>query len=57
MASSKPKSWREVKAKIIIRFGTISAAAAHLGCSAEAVRGAVKGTCPKVAKRLEALIP
>jgi hypothetical protein len=56
MAARKLQNWRQVKAKIILRYGTISAAAAALGCSAEGIRQSVSGKCPGIARKLEAQI-
>jgi hypothetical protein len=50
------KTWWEVKGKITARFGTVSACAATLGCSQDALRKAVEGSCPGVAARLKALL-
>jgi hypothetical protein len=47
------KSSREVKARIILKFGTITACAAHLRCSRESIRLSSKGKCPRIAKRLQ----
>jgi hypothetical protein len=55
-AALKRQSWRAVKAKIVIRFGTITAAAQHLGCSDEAIRQSVHGKCPRVAARLNRVL-
>ena len=49
----KTQDWRNVKAKITVRFGTITACARHLKCSDEAIRQAVNGKCPGVATKLE----
>lgn len=50
--SRETHKWRAVKAKITVRFGTVSAAAAHLGCSSEGIRQAVRGKCPGIARKL-----
>jgi hypothetical protein len=49
----KPQDWRMVKAKIIVRFGTLGACAARLECSVEGLRSAVKGKCPGIWTRLQ----
>jgi hypothetical protein len=56
MRPTKPQAWREVKAKIILRFGSIGAAARALQCSDEAIRLTVQGKCPNVKRRLEAAL-
>lgn len=47
------KDWREVKAKITIKFGSVQAAARGLECSTEAIRLAVNGKAPRVLLRLQ----
>lgn len=56
MHAQKTKSWREVKAKIILRFGTVSAAAREIGCSEQAIRQTAQGRCPRVAEKLFPLL-
>jgi len=56
MPANKSQNWRAVKAKLIIRYGGVSAAANALGCSAEGIRLSAKGQCPGIAKRLESVI-
>jgi len=56
MAENKPKSWWHVKGEIIQACGSLSACASKLNCSVEGLRGAVKGTCPGIANRLNALL-
>ena len=51
--SKKPTRWNQVKAKIVLRFGTVTACARHIGCSDEAIRLSVKGKCPQVARKLK----
>jgi len=48
----KPKSWNSVKGLIIARYGTITELAAELKCHTNAIRGAVRGSCPKVAAKM-----
>ncbi len=54
MAKSKTQTWRERKAKIILRYGSIAQCTRELGVSDEAIRLTIKGKCPGVAKKLEA---
>jgi hypothetical protein len=49
---TKDKKWRAVKAKIIVRFGSIAKCAREIDCTPEAVRLAVAGRCPRVKIRL-----
>lgn len=44
--------WRAVKAKIIVRYGTLARAAGVLDCSVEGIKQAVKGRCPGIATKL-----
>jgi hypothetical protein len=50
---AEPKPWWIIKAKIIGRFGSITAAAQRLNCSSEGIRSAAQGKCPGIMKRLE----
>jgi hypothetical protein len=49
----KPTPWLQVKAKIILRYGSVSGAAGALKCTTSAIRYAVEGKCPKVWERLQ----
>lgn len=52
-AQTKEKQkWWVLKAALIARYGTLSAAAAALRCSTNGFRHASKGICPGVAKKL-----
>lgn len=51
--SREIQKWRGVKAKIVLAYGTISAAAAALGVSTEGIRQAVRGRCPGIARKLK----
>lgn len=55
-AAKKTQNWRVVKAKIVLRFGTVTACAQALDCSDEAIRMSVQGKCPKVRRKLEAAL-
>ena len=46
-------NWRLVKSKIVLAYGTVSAAAAAIGSSTEGIRQAVRGRCPGVARKLK----
>jgi len=48
--------WRHVKAKIIIRYGSVAECARKLKCSNEAIRQTVTGRCPGIAAKLEAVL-
>ena len=50
------KRWWKVKAEIIAQWGTLSACAAELGCSSEAIRQAINGRCPHVMARLRSAL-
>ena len=50
------QKWRNVKAKIIIEFGSIAACARKLDCSDEAIRQTLHGKCPGIKQRLEAAL-
>ena len=52
-AHEQRQKWDRVKAKIIVRFGSVTACAAAIGRSDEAIRQAVAGKCPGVAKQLK----
>lgn len=53
----KTQNWNKVKAKIFDNgFDSIAACARELDCTTEALRLTVKGKCPRVALRLEALL-
>lgn len=54
MNRTKNPNWWKVKGRIIARFGTISAAAAHFENSTEGLRNAVKGKCPGILAKMEA---
>ena len=56
MKRTEPNSWRQVKAKIIVRFGTVGAVAREIGCSEQAIRQTVLGKCPRVAAQLKELL-
>ena len=56
MDRTKHKNWWTVKGLIIPVFGTVSACAARLECSPDALRKAVDGKCPRVAEKLKAAI-
>jgi len=53
---SEKKRWRPVKAKVVARFGAITAAARAIGCHPNPVRYAQSGLCPKVKNKLELAI-
>lgn len=56
--SKQPQAWREVKAKIVLRYGTISELARKIGCSERAIRmAATTAQCPDVRLRMETLLP
>ncbi len=48
------KKWIQVKAKLILKFGTVKRAASFLDCHPNALRYSVAGKCPRVAFRLNA---
>jgi hypothetical protein len=45
---SERQNWWTVKAKLIERYGTLSAAAADLKCHPNSLRSAARGRCPDV---------
>jgi hypothetical protein len=49
-------SWRKVKAKLIVRYGTVKAAAASLGCHYNSIRYAQKGLCPGIKRKLDKVL-
>jgi len=53
MAPTKSKTWRSVKAQIILRYGSVTECARDLRCSTEALRLTLRGKCPRVKRRLE----
>ena len=48
-----PTPWIQIKAKILLRFGSINKAAQSLDCTTAAIRYSVDGKCPKVWERLQ----
>ena len=48
-----PTPWLQIKAKIILRYGSVSKAAHAMECTTSAIRYAVDGKCPKVWIRLQ----
>ena len=55
-AMNRRQTWRKVKASIIAsRFGTIRALARHLRCHPNSIHGAVLGTCPDIADKMQRL--
>lgn len=53
--TSKPETWRNVKGRVIARYGTITKLAHLLGRHPNAIRGAVEGKCPKVLTEMRKL--
>jgi len=51
--SKEKRKWWVLKAALIARYGTLSAASHALDCSTNGFRHACKGVCPGVAKKLE----
>lgn len=52
-ANSKHRTYRTFKAKIILRFGTLRAAARAVGCHHNSIRLAGMGRAPEVLQKLE----
>jgi len=52
----KTQKWWAVKAKIVARYGSLTAAARVIGCSVEALRQSTRGKCPRVARKLAAIL-
>lgn len=51
--TKEQQNWRSVKANIVLRFGTVRAAAENIGASPEAMRLAVKGKqCPGIRAKM-----
>ena len=50
--AKEKRKWWCLKAALIARYGTLSAAAAAMKCSTNGFRHASKGICPGVAKKL-----
>jgi hypothetical protein len=51
---SKKMAWLNLKALLIARFRTITAAARVVGCTPHGLRCAAEGTCPGILKKLRA---
>lgn len=51
--TKEKRKWWALKAALIARYGTLSAAAAAMKCSTNGFRHANKGICPGVAKKLQ----
>ena len=51
---SKGLLWRGVKAAIIVRYGSMAAAARDLNCSKTGLRAAAEGACPGILKKMKA---
>ncbi len=51
--TKEKRKWWALKAALIARYGTLSAASHALNCSTNGFRHANKGICPGVAKKLE----
>lgn len=51
--SERKLKWRQLKSALILRFGTVSAAARHFKCTPNAIYQVAAGECPKVRRSLE----
>jgi hypothetical protein len=52
MSETQKHLWKQTKAAIILRFGTLECAAKELGCSVDGLRVAIKGRCPGVLQKM-----
>jgi len=53
MSEATKLLWRQTKARLIARFGTVEAAAKALSCSVSGLRSATEGKCPGIRQKLQ----